>query len=126
MHKAVAVLSIVAGSLVLAPSALADIPSVFGGDVACTEAADGVRGNGGRGLGLIEGEEDCPADAEGGDGEGEPEEFGGEEASIGRARCGVGGVVGGCFGWLGHGLGFGVAGIITKFRRVVLEPGREG
>ena len=43
MRKAFVVMSVVAGSLVFAPSAGADIPSVFGGDVACTEAGDGVR-----------------------------------------------------------------------------------
>ena len=52
------------------------------------EAADGVGGNGGWRLGLVEGELDSPADSEGGDGEGEPEEFGREESSFGRARSG--------------------------------------
>ncbi len=43
MRKAVVVMSVVLGSLAFAPSAGAVIPSVFGGDVACTPAADGVR-----------------------------------------------------------------------------------
>ena len=43
MNKAVAVLSAIVGFCALAPSAHAAIPSVFGGDVACTVAADGVR-----------------------------------------------------------------------------------
>ena len=43
MKKVVAVLSVVVGSLALAPSANAAIADVFGGDVACNVAADGVR-----------------------------------------------------------------------------------
>ena len=50
MRKAVVVMSVVLGSLVFAPSAGAVIPSVFGGDVECRVAGDGVRECGHTGI----------------------------------------------------------------------------
>jgi hypothetical protein len=43
MRKLVLLLSVVVGSLLLAPSAQAAIPDVFGGEIDCEVAADGVR-----------------------------------------------------------------------------------
>ena len=64
MRKAVVVLSVAIGSLAFAPSAGAVIPSVFGGDVQCSVAMDGVRECGRNGQNEVQ---TVDIDATGGD-----------------------------------------------------------